>query len=145
MGLLDTARDDAEHILEGDDGFTVPVLITSPPEQRGAIAPNTEFGTLDTQDVDNQIRAFMGDHFTQYDPDQGAPQAALNAKLTLTLKTLLDKGIITDTVEINLTEWKIAWLDPTSGARRDFMVTRIHPSRSLFHIVIILGEIDIVP
>ena len=32
-----------------------------------------------------------------------------------------------------------------SGNQRDFLVDRIHPSRSLGHIVFVLGEIEITP
>lgn len=144
MSLFKTAGDDAKEILEGKDGFTVPILITSPPVELPGIPKNTEFGTLDPDDFDNQIRAFIGDHYTQYDPDLGAPQAALNAKCTLTIKTLLDKGILTSAPDPDLKNWKFSWLDPTSDERRDFLVDRIHPTRSLSHIVIILGEINIV-
>lgn len=139
MSLFDTAKDDAQDILEDKEGFSVPVLFTSPPPD------NTEFGTLDPEDLDNQIRAFPGDHYTQYNPETGVPQAALNSKATLTIKTLLNEGIIDSAINPNFENWKIAWLDITSGVRRDFLINRIHPTLSLFHIVLILGEIEITP
>lgn len=137
MSLFDTARDDAEDILGDPDGFTVATLITTPAD--------VTFGTLDPQDLDNQIRGFPGDHFTQYDPESMAPQAGLNAKITYSLKTLLDEGVITDTVELDFVDYQIAWLDPTSGNRRDFRIDRILPTRSLTHIVLILGDLEIIP
>lgn len=137
MSLYDIVNEDAKDILEGADGYTVPVLFTSPPPD------NIEFGTLDPDDTENVIRGFMGDHYTQYDPDTGTPQEGLNSKISLTLKTLLDKGIIASAIEPVLKNWKVAWLDPVNGSRRDFLVDRIHPSRTLGHIVIILGEIEI--
>lgn len=143
MNLYDDIQEDVKDIYEGADEATVPILITSPPIEVRGIPANTEFGTLDPEDVDNHIRAFMTDHYTQYNPDTGNPQEALNASITLTLKTLLDKGIIPDTSEPDIKDWKVAWLDPTGGQRRDFLVIRKHPSRSLSIMTIILGEIDI--
>lgn len=143
MSLFDAARDDAKDILEDKDGFTVPVLFTSPPEETNGIPANTEFGTLVPDDYDNQIRAFVGDHYTQLNPDIGVPQAGLNAKATLTLKTLLDQGIISSASDPYLENFKVSWLDVTSAERRDFLVIEILPTRSLSHIVILLGEIDI--
>ena len=143
MSLLDDAIADAKDIIEGAEGVTLPILFTSPPEPDLLWPPNTEFGTLDPDDEENIIRGWPGDHYTQYDPDTGIPQAGLNVKLTITLKTLLDKGIITTVEKPNLNHWKISWLDPTSAERRDFMVDRIHPTRSLGHIVFILGEIKL--
>ena len=144
MSLIDDAIVDAKGIIEDKEGVTLPILFTSPPED-GLHPANTEFGTLDPEDEDNIIRGWPGDHYTQYNPDTGDPQEGLNAKLTITLKTLLDKGIIDSVDEPDFTHWKIAWLDPTAGTRRDFMVDRIHPTRTLGYIVIILGEINIEP
>ena len=137
MSLFDIARDDAKDILGDPDGFTVATLITTPAD--------IVFGTLDPEDLDNQIRGFPGDHFTQYDAESMAPQAGLNAKITYSLKTLLDEGVIADTVELDFVNYQIAWLDPTSGNRRDFRVDSILPTRSLTHIVLILGDLEITP
>lgn len=135
--LYEDASEDAVDILGDSEGFTVSVLIT--------LKDNTEFGTLDPEDLENQIRGFMGDHYTQHDFESGEPQAGLNSKIACALKTLLDKGVITDTVDLNFEDVKMSWLDPVSGNQRDFLVDRIHPSRSLGHIVFILGEIEITP
>lgn len=137
MSLYDTANEDAEDILGDSEGFSVPVLITD--------RTDVTYGTLDPQDLINQIRGFMGDHYTQLDLESGIPQAGLNAKVTISLKTLLDKGVIADTVNLDFTDYKFFWLDPVSGNQRDFLVNRIHPTRSLGHIIFILGEIEITP
>lgn len=137
MSLFDSAIDDAREIIEDVDGFSVPALIISPPPE------NTEYGTLDPLNTDNIIRAFIGDHFTQHDPDQGIPQAGVNAKASFHLKTLLDKGVITEVSDIKLKNWKISWLDPASGARRDFKIEFTLPTKTLGHVVFILGELEI--
>ncbi len=139
MSLFDDANDDAEDILGDPEGFTVSALITTPPPDE------IVFGTLNPLDLENQIRGFMKDHYTQLDLESGVPQAGLNASIDIALKTLLSFGVITDTVDLNFTDYKFAWLDPVSGNQRDFLVDRIHPSRSLGHIVFIFGEIDITP
>ena len=139
MSLYDIAKEDAEDILGDPEGFTVSVLITTPPPAE------TTFGTLDPEDLVNQIRGFMGDHYTQLDLESGVPQAGLNAKITISLKTLSDKNVITDTVDFNFTDYKLSWLDPVKGNQRDFLVNRVHPTRSLAHIVFVLGEIEITP
>lgn len=137
--LYDDYAQDTQDILDDPEGFTVAALIITPPPG------STTFGTLDPEDLDNQIRGFMGDHYTQYDPESQNPQEGLNAKITFSLKTLLEKNVITDTIDLDFENYKIAWLDPVSGNQRDFLVDRIHPTRSLSHIVLILGEIDITP
>lgn len=139
MSLYEDVKADSEEILGDSEGFTVSVLITTPPPAE------VTFGTLDPQDLENQIRGFMGDHYTQLDLESGLPQAGLNSKIAISLKTLLDKNVIADTVDFNFTNYKLAWLDPVSGNQRDFLVNRIHPSRSLAHIVFVLGEIEITP
>lgn len=131
--LLDEALDDAKDIVEDADGYTAPILITSP--------DGVEYGTLDPLDVANHINAWIGDHYTQYDADAGMPQAALNSKVTITLETLLELGVITTVIEPDLVKWEWAWLDPTSNERRNFSTDRIHPTRSLGVCVIILGEL----
>ena len=137
MSLYDIARDDAEEILGDPEGYTVAALITTPPPAE------VVYGTLDPEDLDNQIRGFMGDHYTQIDPESGVPQEGLNLKITFSLKTLLEKGVISSTVDLDFKNYKIAWLDPASDERRDFLVNSIQPTRSLAHIVLVLGEIDI--
>ena len=86
MSLYETANEDAESILGDSEGFTVSVLITD--------RAGVEFGTLDPEDLDNQIRGFMGDHYTQLDLESGIPQEGLNAKVAISFKTLLDKAVI---------------------------------------------------
>jgi len=137
MSLYDRARGDAKNILENPDGFSVPALIVSPPPG------NIEYGTLDPDDTDNHIRAFIKDHFTQHDPETGIPQAGINVNATFHLQTLLDKGVITDTSEIKLKDYKISWLAPTGGTRRDFKIEFTMPTRTLGHVVFILGELEI--
>ena len=143
VSLIDDALEDNIDILEDNEGAVTPILITSPPEETRGIPANTEFGTLDPDDLANRINAFTGDHHTQYTPDIGAPQAGLNSKASITLKTLLDKGIIEKTADPDLVNFQVAWLDPVSGQRRDFLITNIFPTRSLFHIVLILSELEI--
>ena len=142
MGLLDDISEDVRDIYEDSDEATVPILITSPPEVIREIPKNTEFGTLDPLDVDNQIHAYITDHYTQYDPETGVPQEGLSASLSITLKTLLDLGIIDSTSEPALKDFKFAWLDPTGGQRRDFLLRRIHPTRTFGYVVVILGEFE---
>ena len=137
MSLLDEALGDAKDIVEHPDGYTALILITSP---EGVV-----YGTLDPLDVANHIYGWIGDHYTQYDADAGMPQPALNAKVTITLETLLEQGITGTVIKPDLVNWQWAWLDPTSGERRDFKTDRIHPTRSLGVCVIILGELDIEP
>lgn len=137
MSLYDDSGEDVVDILTDPEGFTVSALITLPDD--------TVFGTLDPEDLDNQIRGFMIDHYTQHDFESGEPQEGLHASISIALKTLLDKGVIADTVDLNFENVKIAWLDPVNGNRRDFLVDRIHPTRSLGHVPFILGEIEITP
>ena len=138
MSLFDSLGEDVRLLLEGEDSYTVPVLFESPPPA------NTQFGTLDPQDTQNHIRAFIKDHYTQIDLETGAPQEGLSASLSITLKTLLDKGIIDDVADPDLKNWKVSWMDITDPTKqRDFLINRIHPTRTLTHIVLMLGEIEI--
>jgi len=144
MSLYDTARDDNENILGDPEGYTVPVILTSPPIEVNGIPANTVFGTLDPLDYDNQIRAFVSDHHTQVNLETGVPQEGLNAKATLSLKTLFDKGIIADISTPGFKNWKISWLDITDpSTQRDFLIDIPIPTRSLTHVVLLLGEIEI--
>ena len=144
MGLFEDAARDNQQILGDVNGATVPVIFTSPPVETDGIPANTVFGTLDPDDFDNQIRSFVADHYTQIDPTSGIPQAGLNAHSTVNLKTLLENGIITDVTAPNFQDWKISWLDITDPTKqRDFLIDKILPTRSLTHVVFILGEINI--
>lgn len=136
MSLLHDSVRDTRDIIESPTGVTNPILFTSPPPD------NTEFGTLDPDDEPNIIRGWPKDHYTQLDPDTGIPQAGLNASVSISLKTLLDEGIIDDIETPDLVDWKIAWLDPTNDTRRDFLVNKIIPTNSLGYVVIILGEFE---
>ena len=139
MSLLGDAIKDSQSIFESPDSASIPILFISAPP--AAI----EYGTLDPEDVDNHILGWPGDHFTQVDPDQGNPQAGLNAKVTLNLKTLLNAGIIDNVAVMDFDDWQVSWLDVSSGLQRDFLVDKILPTRTLGQLVILLGELKITP
>ena len=144
MGLFEAAAKDNQEILGDVNGATVPIIFTSPPEETNGIPANTVYGTLDPDDFDNQIRSFITDHYTQIDPTSGIPQEGLNAHSAVNLKTLFDAGIVTDVVTPDFQNWKISWLDITDPTKqRDFLIDKILPTRSLTHVVFILGEIKI--